>query len=149
MKTALLDANVLIALLWPAHVHHEASHAWFEARQPRGRWATCPLTEMAFVRIISNPSFSSDALRPADALSLLERNIAHQGHELWPDDVSLVEALGPSSARLQGHRQVSDSYLLALSVRHRGVLATFDAGLRSLAVGDRAGSMELVPVSRL
>src|ERR1019366_12587 len=26
---ALLDVNVLVALFDPAHVHHEAAHAWF------------------------------------------------------------------------------------------------------------------------
>lgn len=34
--TFLLDINVLIALIDPAHVDHEAAHRWFEAEGRRG-----------------------------------------------------------------------------------------------------------------
>jgi uncharacterized protein len=37
----LLDVNVLVALLDPAHLHHDAAHAWFEVKR-EGGWATCP-----------------------------------------------------------------------------------------------------------
>jgi uncharacterized protein len=53
---ALLDVDVLIALFDPAQVHHEAALAWFEVNR-ENRWATCPLTENAFVRVLSNPSY--------------------------------------------------------------------------------------------
>lgn len=148
MRTALLDVNVLIALLWPAHDHHDAAHEWFASRGKRSRWATCPLTEMGFVRIVSNPAFSPDALGPADALMLLEHNIGHPEHEFWPDDVGLVEAVGPLAARLQGHRQLADAYLLGLALRRRGTLASFDGGLRALAGGERAAGLELVPTGQ-
>lgn len=143
MRTALLDVNVLIALLWPAHEHHESAHDWFGSR--RARWATCPLTQLGFVRIVSNPAFSRDALAAADALGLLERNLGHAEHEFWPDDASLPEAVGPLAPQLQGHRQLADAYLLGLAWRRRGALATFDGGLRSLAAGERAAALELVP----
>ena len=145
MRTALLDVNVLIALLWPAHEHFEAAHDWFASRAGGARWATCPLTELAFVRIVSNPSFSPDALAPADALGLLQRNLAHPAHEFWPDDVSLPDAVGPLAPRLKGHRQLSDAYLIGLALEHRGTLASFDGGLRALAAGNRNAGLELVP----
>ena len=148
MRTALLDVNVLIALLWPTHEHYDDAHAWFASRRGAARWATCPLTELAFVRIVSNPSFSADALAPAEALSLLERNLAHPGHDFWADDVGLVGAVGPLAGRLQGPRQLTDAYLLALAARRRGVLATFDGGLRELAVGEHARGLEIVPTGR-
>ena len=44
--TALLDVNVLIALVWPNHVHHEAARAWFTRRRKDG-WATCLRGELA------------------------------------------------------------------------------------------------------
>ena len=139
--------HVLIALLWPAHQHFDAAHEWFAARGGRARWATCPLTQLAFVRIVSNPAFSPDALAPADTLGLLERNLAHPGHEFWPDAVGLMETVGPLAPRLQGHRQLSDVYLLGLALKHRGTLASFDGGLRALAAGDRSAGLELVPTS--
>lgn len=36
MRVALLDVNVLIALAWPTHIHHEAAHAWFNQEQQHG-----------------------------------------------------------------------------------------------------------------
>jgi predicted nucleic acid-binding protein len=29
VKVALPDANVLLALAWPNHQHHERAHGWF------------------------------------------------------------------------------------------------------------------------
>ncbi len=141
-----MDVNVLIALFWPAHEHHEAAHRWFATRG-RSRWATCPLTEMAFVRIVSNPAFSTDALTPVEAVSLLARNLTHPAHEFWPDHIGLVEALGSSAARLQGHRELTDAYLLALASRREGALASFDGGLRALAGEDQAAALHLVPTA--
>jgi toxin-antitoxin system PIN domain toxin len=146
LKPALLDANLLIALLWPSHEHHDLAHRWFGARRER-RWATCPLTELAFVRIVSNPTFSKEALSPANAVSLLGHNLSRAGHRAWPDDVNVVEALAPSASRLQGHRQLTDMYLLSLAFRRKGVLATFDARLRGLATGDLSASLEVVDVA--
>ena len=37
--TYLLDVNVLIALVDPAHVSHDAAHDWFDAEGARA-WAT-------------------------------------------------------------------------------------------------------------
>jgi hypothetical protein len=101
---------------------------------------------MAFVRIVSNPAFSTDALAPVEALGLLARNLTHAAHEFWPDDMGLVDALGESASRLQGHRQLTDAYLLGLAARRRGELASFDAGLRSLA-SLRSTTLHLVPTA--
>ena len=143
MKVALLDINILTALLWPAHEHHEIAHRWFADRGD-ARWATCPLTQLGFVRVVSNPAFSRDALSPADALALLGENLAHPGHEFWSDSLQVPTAVKDSEARLQGHKQLTDAYLLALAHRQKAVLATFDRGLRTL-LGDRfTGSLEIV-----
>jgi len=50
MPVHLLDVNVLIALGWPNHKHHASAHRWFSSIAAGG-WATCPLTQCAFVRI--------------------------------------------------------------------------------------------------
>ena len=146
--TALLDVNVLIALLWPAHEHYDAAHDWFAARRPRSKWATCPLTQMAFVRIVSNPAFSPDALAPAEAMAVLERNLEHPMHEFWPDAIGLVEATGAVLPRLQGYRQITDAYLLGLALWRHGALASFDRGVRTLATGERAAVLEIVPTAK-
>ena len=144
MKTALLDLNILTALLWPAHEHHEAAHRWFSGRG-NARWATCSLTQLGFVRIVSNPAFSRDALAPADAVALLRDNINHSGHEFWADSLQLPAAVQAVASSLSGHRQLADAYLLALANRRKGILATFDRSLVSLA-GEAFGSaLHIVP----
>ena len=144
MKPVLLDVNPLIALLWPAHEHHEPAHRWFNRVSGR-RWATCPLTELAFVRIVSDPAFSSDALTPMDALLLLDQNLEHCSHVFWPDDLPVRPSVFKEIGQVEGHRQVTDGYLLALAAMHRGVLATFDRGLGHTGSGGLKNMVELVP----
>ena len=127
----LLDVNVLIAMAWPTHRAHEKVQEWL-ARHAREGWATCPLTQTAFVRILSNPAFSPNALTPADALALLQANLGHPAHRFWPDDLSLVQALEPFAPRLAGHQQVTDAYLLGLAMHKKGKLATMDRAVRAL-----------------
>ena len=144
MKTALLDLNILTALLWPAHEHHDAAHRWFHGRG-NARWATCPLTELGFVRIVSNPAFSRDALSPPGAVALLGANLSHPAHEFWTESLPLPAAVKGLESRLQGYRQLTDAYLLALADRRKGVLATFDRGLRTLAADTFDLALDIVP----
>ena len=130
----LLDVNVLIAMSWPAHVVHEKVQQWLN-RHARGGWATCPFTQAAFVRILSNPAFSENALTTADAFRLLESNLRHPAHKFWPDDIGLLEAARNFAPQIRGHQQVTDAYLLGLAMHHKGKLATLDNGIRSLLSG--------------
>ncbi len=145
MKTALLDLNILTALLWPAHEHHEAAHGWFGARGS-ARWATCALTQLGFVRVVSNPAFSRDALSPIHALALLADNLSHANHEFWPEGLPVPTAIKTVAAGLQGYRQLTDAYLLVLAHRRKSVFATFDRGVRTMASGDLGESLEIVPI---
>jgi uncharacterized protein len=144
MKPALLDVNILIALLWPTHEHHASAHRWFSKANVR-HWATCPLTELAFVRILSNPSFSKDALSPANAISLLEKNLKHSMHLFWPDDLTVQLSLFSGIRSLEGHRQIMDMYLLELAAAHGGVLATMDQGFRGIDSSIMKKAIEFVP----
>jgi predicted nucleic acid-binding protein len=97
------------------------------------RWATCPLTQLGFVRIVSNPAFSRDALSPVAAAVLLAENLAHPAHEFWIESLQVPTAIKGMESGLQGDRQLTDAYLLGLSSHRKSVLATFDRGLRTLA----------------
>jgi len=127
----LLHVNVLIAVAWPAHQAHQRVQQWAALHASDG-WATCPFTETAFVRILSNPAFSPNALTPADALSLLRANLGHPAHRFWADDISFLGAVEPFAERLVGHQQVSDAYLLGLAIHRKGKLATLDRGVLTL-----------------
>jgi uncharacterized protein len=127
----LLDANVLIAMAWPAHSAHAKVEKWL-SRHANDAWATCPLTQTAFVRIISNPAFSPDALTPGDAVTLLQAYLNHPAHKFWSDEIGFIDALEPLKLRLAGHQQVTDAYLLGLAIHKRGKLATTDRAFSAL-----------------
>lgn len=127
----LLDVNVLIAMAWPAHDAHDKVQAWLSTHAPSG-WATCPLTQSGFVRILSNPSFSPNSLSSRDALALLQTNLSHATHQFWPDGLSLVQALSSLTPQLDGHQQVTDAYLLGLAIHRTGKLATMDKSINRL-----------------
>jgi hypothetical protein len=131
VKGYLLDTNLLIALLWPSHERHGLAVKWFTRHRAKG-WATCPLTEAGFVRIVSNPAFSRDAVQPREALHVLTANTAAKDHIFWPDELPIAEAVAFTGIRLMGHQQVPDAYLLGLAIRRGGVLATLDERIAAL-----------------
>ena len=131
MTAVLLDVNVLIALLWPAHEDHQRAQSWFGQNAGAG-WATCPFTQAAFVRIVSNPAFSRDAVAPKEAVSLLAANVKHKAHQFWADEIDIVSATWPFVGRLRGHQQVTDAYLLGLARHKKGKLGTMDRTVTEL-----------------
>ena len=143
----LLDVNVLVALAWPSHVHHAVAHAWFRKQQQRG-WATCAMTQVAFVRVSSNRGVIPYAVSPAEALDVLERITGLEGHEFWPDEQSAVIAKFLEPSLVVGHQQVTDAYLLALAISRDAALATLDRALHRLAPKGRAAAVQTIKVAR-
>jgi len=127
----LLDVNVLVALAWPNHVHHASAHRWFDRNESAG-WATCPLTETGFVRVSSNDRLFPEARSPREALDLLGRILALPHRVFWMDDTSIVGSRFVRRESLVGHRQLTDAHLLALALRRKGRLATFDRAVQDL-----------------
>lgn len=131
---ALLDINVLIALLDPDHVFHDRAHAWWKGQSKSG-WASCPLTENGVVRIMSNPAYSRVAkFRPGDLIERLDLFARQSNHEFWPDDLTLRDKTAFVRDYLHSSRAITDVYLLALAVKHQGSLATFDQAIPVSAV---------------
>jgi uncharacterized protein len=126
--TYLLDINVLVALFDAAHLHHEAAHRWFAATGQHS-WATCPITENGFVRVISNPAYPTVSATPAEAADRLRVFCSLPGHVVWVADISLIESVRFDLSRLRGHRQLTDLYLAGLASRYGGKLATFDSNI--------------------
>jgi toxin-antitoxin system PIN domain toxin len=129
---ALLDINVLIALLEQDHSMHERAGGWFAANARDG-WASCPITQNGCVRIMSHPSYPN-ALRVGAIMERLAEAIATAPHQFWPDDVSLLDSRVADRTRVHGPRQVTDLYLLALAVRHRGCFVSFDSAIPLTAI---------------
>jgi hypothetical protein len=129
---ALLDVNVLVALLDADHIFHARATAWLEAHRGSG-WASCPLTENGCVRVMSRPAYSNPLPAPA-VIARLAQAAAHPGHEFWSADISLLEEDRIASQRLLSGLQVADVYLLALAVRRNGRFVTFDGRIPLEAV---------------
>ena len=142
-RIALLDVNVLIALIDPRHVHHEPSHRWFQAHGCDG-WATCPLTQNALLRILGNPRYPNSPGGPAVGMSLLQGLLAHPAHVFWSDALSWDAAGVFMGDGLLHHGQITDTYLLALAVHHQGTLVSFDARLSSKAVCGGSQALQLI-----
>lgn len=129
---ALLDVNVLIALLDADHVDHGRARAWLGAEIGFG-WASCPITQNGFIRIVSQPRYPSP-VSTSEAVRRLSRATATAHHAFWPCDLSLLDAAAISSGHLLTPRQVTDAYLLALAVAHEGRFVTFDGNVPLAAV---------------
>jgi toxin-antitoxin system PIN domain toxin len=139
----LIDINVLIALIDPAHIQHDRAHEWFAA-PGRHAWATCPLTENGVLRIVGHPRYPNSPGTPAAVAELLAELCTLPGHDFWPDDITLLDAERVHGMRLLDSAQVTDSYLLALAGAHGGKLATFDHRLVTDAVVNGVQALHLI-----
>jgi toxin-antitoxin system PIN domain toxin len=143
LKRFLIDINVLIALIDPAHIQHDRAHEWFAA-SGRKAWATCPLTENGVLRIVGHARYPNSPGTPAVVAELLTALCRLPGHDFWPDDITLLDAGRVDGSRLLDSAQVTDSYLLALAKAHGGQLATFDQRLVADAVVNGAQALHLI-----
>ena len=87
---ALLDVNVLIALLDAGHAMHLRATEWL-AKQSDYGWASCPLTQNGVVRIMSQPSYPTPRPAALVAQRLVSACLAPE-HIFWSADVSLLAA---------------------------------------------------------
>jgi toxin-antitoxin system PIN domain toxin len=124
---ALLDVNVLIALLDGAHQHHRLAWQWLDGHIEHG-WASCPLTQNAYVRIVAQPGYPNPST-VRQAVERLGAATRTTHHEFWPDQLSLLDDAHFDADRLLGPRYLTDHYLLALAAARGGRLVSFDRGI--------------------
>lgn len=129
---ALLDVNVLVALLDAGHLHHAAATRWLAAHAGSG-WASCPMTQNGCLRILSLPSYPN-AQPTAVVADRLGAAMASSSHAFWPDSLSLLGSDLLRWDRVLSSRQITDTYLLALAAAQGGRLVTFDKGISVDAV---------------
>jgi toxin-antitoxin system PIN domain toxin len=124
MARALLDINVIIALLDQGHVLHSHAVHWLAREQEPG-WASCPITQNGVVRIMAQPAYPNG--QPASLVAeRLAEAFRHPSHVFWPEPISLLQEGLIHWQRVLGPRQITDAYLLALAVCHGGRFVTFD-----------------------
>jgi toxin-antitoxin system PIN domain toxin len=142
----LLDVNVLIALADSDHVHHGRVRSWFKGVCGDG-WATCPLTENGFIRILSHPAYENSPGSAEEVRAVLRELCLFPGHQFWEEALSLRdETLFPSLGGV-GSKGLTDIYLVALAVHGKGRLATLNERIDGGMVrggGGRSGSDTLI-----
>lgn len=129
---ALLDVNVLIALLDGSHIHHGLVTGWLSSNLGTG-WASSPITQNGCIRILSQSGYPNQVpvARVAERLAEATR---HPSHFFWADTLSLLQPECLMWDRILSSRQVTDVYLLALAVRQNGRFVTLDRGIPLAAV---------------
>jgi toxin-antitoxin system PIN domain toxin len=138
---ALLDVNVLIALLDADHTSHGRAMSWF-AEHARQGWASWPITQNGCIRVMAHRAYPN----PLPVKAIVERlgeACTSAQHAFWSDDVSVLDGDCADPQRIHGPRQLTDVYLLALAVRHGGRFVSFDASIARDAVRG-AGPRHLV-----
>ena len=143
MTRYLLDVNVLIALVDPAHVDHDSAHDWF-GRVGCQAFATCPITQNGLVRIVGHPKYPNTPGPPNAVVGALSALCALPGHAFWPDSISLTDSAHIDASRLTSHARVTDSYLLALARANGGQLATLDRKLATEVVPEGRAFLALI-----
>jgi uncharacterized protein len=128
----LLDLNVLIALTDETHRQHATAKNWLHS-SGRESWAICPLTESSYLRITTNPGMHTGYRTLQDSLAVLNDLADQPGYIYWPITDTWAKLTAPFAARISGHQQVTDAYLLGLAIKEDGVLVTFDRGMKYMA----------------
>ena len=118
----LLDVNVLLAAIWKNHSQHDRAFSWLDGR----RISVCPLSELGFIRISTNPKAIHAPMQRAR--ELLRKFLAERAAERIPDDLAALDS------HPQKTQQVTDFYLAALAEKHGMKLATMDERINHPAV---------------
>ena len=143
--TFLLDVNILLILHDPHHQHYKPVSRWFA--QPSSKpFATCPITQSGMIRLLLQGITGLDPFAMQEARDALDRLTEQPGHIFWPDTPAYLHSTKSIFARMQGHRQTTDAYLLGLAIHNHGKLATLDRGIRHLAGNEFAANFELIEI---
>jgi hypothetical protein len=141
--TCLLDVNLLFVLHQPLHPEYERVNRWFLHR-PDKLFATCPITQSGMIRLLLQGVAGLDPFVVQEAREALQRFVQLPGHVFWPDTPTYLDNTKSIFARMQGHRQTTDAYLLGLAVYNHGKLATLDRGISHLAGNEFAANLEII-----
>lgn len=125
-KIALLDVNILVAFFDKEHQHRSLVKNWLGAWVKSGnQWATCPITQNGCLRILSLPSYKN-GFKPIEIKTHLGNAVASHSHIFIPDNISLLQDELINWQHIQGARQLTDAYLLALAKYNGAVFVSLD-----------------------
>lgn len=124
----LPDGNVLIAVSLKGHADHVRCVNWLDGITDR--FATCAVTQGTLLRLHMCLAKDKSTVAAWTALAGVE---PHPLHDDWDDD--LHYGLVPHR-QIQGHRQVTDAWLVELARRNGAKVAALDKGMVATYPGD-------------
>src|SRR6266516_1455502 len=110
----LLDVSTLLARLWKTHVFHDRVKSWADGE----KLAVCPITELGFVRISTQPAFGASV---ADSRKMLDVFYKILGPMFIPCDLGVLDSAAPGAGT-----QTTDFYLASLADKHGMRWATLE-----------------------
>jgi uncharacterized protein len=114
----LLDVNFLIACGWESHAEYIRASRWLSRAKS---FATCPISEMGFLRVSLSPAYGASFEDAMTALDAIARMSTHR----FLRDATRAKSLPQVSTT----KDVTDAHLVHLARRNGLKLATFDATL--------------------
>ena len=118
----LLDVNLLIAAIWSTHIDHPKADAWITGKA----LATCPISELGFLRISTHPKALNCTME--GARTLLDDFLSKHAVEFVSSDLPAL------ISRASKSDEVTDLYLADLASAKGMKLATLDTGITHLSI---------------
>ena len=139
---ALLDINVLIVRVDPGHQFHLRARAWLGS-QRQVEIATCPLTELGFLRLYGHPAYPGGPGSPEAAARDLAVLRGRNDHTFLEDSVSLMDR----NVLLKGvgSSQLPDLYLFTLAIHHSASFVTHDQRIPAHLDKDGQSALAVIP----
>ncbi len=132
---ALVDVNVLVALMHARHVHSARAVRWLAGHDAAGAIAVCRVSQMGALRILTHPSAMKDEAKSASEFwDGWQRLMEDDRFALVGEPAGLESAWRALTAALpRGKPAETDCYLAAFAIAGKLSLVSFDRGLRRFA----------------
>jgi toxin-antitoxin system PIN domain toxin len=133
-QISLCDHNVWLALVLPAHNHHDAARAWW-GRLEAERAVFCRSTQQGFLRLLTTEAvlvpYGLPARTQAQAWAIYHRISSDPCVGFLTEPAGLGELWEQLSSRESASPQLwMDAYLAAFAIKSGCELVTFDQGFR-------------------
>ena len=127
----LIDVNVWLAATWGRHRHHAIARRWMDDEDDD--LALCRVTEMAILRLVTNPAvLGPDARTRREAWDLVDRLKADPRVTFLSEPDGLLPAwVSFSKLDDRSHLLWTDDYLAAFAHAAQAEFITLDVGLRT------------------
>jgi predicted nucleic acid-binding protein len=120
--TYLLDVNALVALGFANHEFHNRIVTWLRS-QPALALATCPITELGFIRVLAQVAVYGSTVAQAKEQLRSVKEAGIYPFKFLPDDRDL--SILPVWVTSPKH--ITDGYLVGLAEANGAKLVTLDA----------------------